>query len=136
MLVYICRFNAIFATQLFCFVRFSICFALFLVTNDFVCQTVPINVVYLFIFVSFTVAVWIHVIFHRYINHINGKNALRHSTTSSTRSAPTRTSNYSRRSYDLQDAQADATREQRTQVLLGTMAGCEIVCIGPLMVLR
>ncbi|XP_055300752.1 uncharacterized protein LOC129567665 isoform X2 [Sitodiplosis mosellana] len=55
----------------------------------------------------------------------------RHSTTSSTRS---RTS-YGR-SYDLYDAQTDATREQRTQYLLGTMAACEIICIGPLMVLR
>ena len=59
------------------------------------------------------------------------KNACRHSTTSSTRS---RTS-YGR-SYDLYDAQTDATREQRTQYLLGTMAACEIICIGPLMVLR
>lgn len=51
--------------------------------------------------------------------------------TSSTRS---RTS-YGR-SYDLYDAQTDANREQRTQFLLGTMAACEIICIGPLMVLR
>lgn len=66
--------------------------------------------------------------------HKTIQNAHRHSTTSSTRSAPTR--NGFSRSYDLYDAQADASREQRTQFLLGTMAACEIICIGPLMVLR
>lgn len=59
----------------------------------------------------------------------------RHSTSSSLRSVPARTS-YSRRSYDLYDAQTDASREQRTQCMLGTMAACEVICIGPLMVLR
>lgn len=64
----------------------------------------------------------------------NNTIACRQSTTSSTRSGTSRTS-YGR-SYDLYDAQADASREQRTQVLLGTIAACEIICIGPLMVLR
>lgn len=63
----------------------------------------------------------------------NYLNACRHSTTSSTRSATSRSYG---RTYDLYDAQADASREQRTQFLLGTMAACEIICMGPLMVLR
>lgn len=61
--------------------------------------------------------------------------ANRHSTSSSLRSVPARAS-YSRRSYDLYDAQTDASREQRTQCMLGAMAACEVICIGPLMVLR
>lgn len=67
---------------------------------------------------------------HPKISH----DACRHSITSSTRSATSRIS-YGR-TYDMYDAQADACREQRTQFLLGIMAACEIICIGPLMVLR
>lgn len=56
------------------------------------------------------------------------------STSSSTRSAATRTS-YTR-SYDLYDAEMDSIREKRSQCYLGGMAATQVICICPLMILR
>lgn len=121
------------------------------VINHFVCQTILINVLSVSLYSIFSHLFYslFHVIakmllHKRYIYYIvlkidwyfceTNTSACRYSTTSSTRSATSRAS-YGR-SYDLYDAQADASREQRTQFLLGTIAACEIICIGPLMVLR
>lgn len=41
-----------------------------------------------------------------------------------------------RRSYDLYDAEADVTRERKTQRFLCSMAAVQVICISPLMVLR
>lgn len=121
--------------------------------NDLVYQTISINVISME-FILFLYLLWSYFMFLLPFSNTSGASsctkytlhrlaicarasnywtALRHSTTSSTRSA--NRTGYSR-TYDLYDAQADASREQRTQILLGTMAACEVICIGPLMVLR